>query len=346
MSDEQYKNAPSLDMFKRQQTNQASAPINSQDLYKVIETALLANVIEQRRGRRWGIFFKILGFSYLIVILLAMFVPFISNKPSVDMLDEYGNQYKSHTAVIKLTGTIASSEDASAERLIRSLNRAFLDPETAAIVIEINSGGGSPVQSGYVYDEIKRLRGEYTDTKVYAVITDVGASGAYYIAAAADEIYADKASLVGSIGVTAASFGFVDTMAKLGVERRLYTSGSHKAFLDPFMPMNATETDFWKVQLGVVHNQFISVVRAGRGNRLKETPDMFSGLIWSGEEALKMGLIDGLSSTRALARDVIKSPKMKNFNVEDNQLDKLIKKMGLSIGQAISTQMGLTPGLR
>lgn len=321
--------------------------IPQKDLYKVMEAALMANVVEQRRGRRWGIFFKFLGFSYVFIFLAITIFQFdFTGKAKSNLRDENGQPYKGHTAVISLKGTIASDTDASSERLITSLRNAFEDAETKGIVLEINSGGGSPVQSGYVYDEIERLRAKYSDKKIYAVITDIGASGAYYIAASTDEIYADKASLVGSIGVTAASFGFVDTMKMLGVERRLYTSGEHKAFLDPFTPMNAEETEFWKTQLGTVHRQFVDVVKKGRGDRLKETPDMFSGLIWSGEQALEMGLIDGLGSTRHVAREIIKAPLMKDFNIEDSPFNKLAKKLGASIGAQIALEIGATTPLR
>ena len=310
-----------------------------------MESTLLANVIEQRRGRRWGIFFKLLGFGYIFIIFtIASLQLDVFSK--LGGIGGDGSQGNSHTALISLKGTIASDSDASSENLINSLRQAFEDTDTAAIILEINSGGGSPVQSGYVYDEIKRLRTKYPDTKVYAVITDMGASGAYYIAAAADAIYADKASLVGSIGVTAASFGFVDTLQKLGVERRIYTSGAHKAFLDPFQPMNAAETAFWKTQLATVHQQFINVVRAGRGNRLKETPEMFSGLIWSGEKALDMGLVDGLGSARYVAREVIKTPKLKNFTFRDSPMNRLVRRLGTSIGDRLALDMGANPALQ
>ncbi len=207
--------------------------------WKLIETTLLAGVQEQRRSRRWGIFFKLLTFVYLFGAL-AMFSPVLD-------LQKTATRAESHTALIEVRGMIADQEGASADNIVGSLRAAFDDPKTKGIILRINSPGGSPVQSGYIYDEIRRLRAEHKDVKVYAVITDLGASGAYYIASAADEIYADKSSLVGSIGVTAATFGFVDVMSKLGVERRVYTSGEHKAFLDPFQPQKAEETQFWRL---------------------------------------------------------------------------------------------------
>ena len=240
--------------------------------WQLLEKTLLAGIQEQRRSRRWGIFFKVLMFCYLIAVLL-LFTPLVSMERSA-----VGGS--SYTALIDVRGPIADKEPASADNLVTSLQAAFDDPRVKGVVLRINSPGGSPVQSGYVYDEIRRLRGLHPDTKVYAVISDLGASGAYYIASAADEIYADKASLVGSIGVTAAGFGFVGAMDKLGIQRRAYTSGDHKAFLDPFEPEKPDETKFWQGVLNVTHQQFIDSVKQGRGDRLKdkEHPELFSGL--------------------------------------------------------------------
>ena len=266
--------------------------------WKLLEKTLLAGVQEQRRARRWGIFFKLLTFIYIFGAL-ALFSPLMAVKK--------GATTGSHTAVIEVRGMIADQESASADNIISSLRAAFEDANTKGVVLRINSPGGSPVQSGYIYDEIRRLRAEYPAIKLYAVITDLGASGAYYIASAADEIYADKASLVGSIGVTAATFGFVGVMEKLGVDRRVYTSGEHKAFLDPFQPQKPDETAFWQTVLDTTHKQFINSVKQGRGDRLKdkEHPELFSGLVWSGEQALELGLIDGLGSTSYVAREVV-----------------------------------------
>ncbi|MBS7829006.1 S49 family peptidase [Wohlfahrtiimonas chitiniclastica] len=298
----------------------------NQQLYSVLEKTLQAGVIEQRRKRRWGIFFKILfAIYFFFVIALITAGPMLADQQKY--LDDNGEPLTAYTAVIRIEGEIAASTDASADQIISALKKAFNDPKATAIVLRINSGGGSPVQSGYVYDEINRLKALHSK-KVYAVIMDIGASGAYYIASAADEIYADRASLVGSIGVTAASFGFVDAMHKLGVERRLYTSGEHKAFLDPFSPQNASETDFWKNVLNTVHLQFIDAVKKGRGDRLQNNPELFSGLIWSGEQALPLGLIDGLGSTSSLARDVIKAPALVDFTVEETGLSRFMKKIG------------------
>ena len=205
------------------------------------------------------------------------------------------------------------------------------------------------MQSGYIYDEIRRLRTEHAAVKVYAVITDIGASGAYYIASAADEIYADKSSLVGSIGVTAASFGFVDVMQKVGVERRVYTSGEHKAFLDPFQPQKADETQFWQSVLNTTHRQFIDSVKQGRGDRLKVEghPELFSGLVWSGEQALALGLVDKLGSSSYVAREVIGAKEIVDYTQQDTPFDRFAKKLGASVAEHVAIWAGFSgPTLR
>ncbi|MBE7374859.1 S49 family peptidase [Pseudomonas lopnurensis] len=309
--------------------------------WKLLEKTLLAGVQEQRRARRWGIFFKLLTFIYLFGAL-ALFSPALQ-------LGKGKAASESHTAVINVRGMIADEESASADNVVGALRAAFEDANTRGIVLRINSPGGSPVQSGYIYDEIRRLRGEYPAIKVYAVITDLGASGAYYIASAADEIYADKSSLVGSIGVTAATFGFVDTMEKLGVERRVYTAGEHKAFLDPFQPEKPEETEFWRSVLATTHRQFIDSVKRGRGDRLQdaEHPELFSGLVWSGEQALELGLIDGLGGTAHVAREVIGEPEIVDFTVKESPLDRFTKKLGAGVAERLALWSGLQgPALR
>ena len=295
--------------------------------WKLIEKVVTGLQDEQRKTRRWGIFFKLCMLAYVIAIF-AMF------RNPIDGAVQGGDQ--PYAAIIEVNGVIAAAQDASADNIITALRDAFKDEKVLGIVLRINSPGGSPVQSGYVFDEIKRLK-ETRELPVYAVITDLGASGAYYIAAAADEIYADKASLVGSIGVVGSGFGFTGIMEKLGVERRLYTSGEHKGFLDPFSPENPEEKEFWKGVLKVTHNQFISQVRLGRGDRLKETPDMFSGLVWSGEQAVEMGLIDGLASTSSLVRAKFNSEEMVNFTRQPDPWESLIQKLGASIGAGLAT---------
>ncbi len=330
MSQDKWTEGPMLNR------DQAQAGANDGKAWELIERTMLASVQEQRRTRRWGIFFKLLVFIYLFGAI-ALFSPLLSMEGATSM--------QPHTAVIELRGPIADQQEASADNLITSLREAFEDENTRGIVLRINSPGGSPVQSGYVYDEIVRLRGLYPDTPLYAVITDLGASGAYYIAAAADKIYADKASLVGSIGVTAAGFGFVETLDKLGVERRIYASGKHKTFLDPFQPEKPEEIEFWQGVLGTVHQQFIDQVKAGRGDRLKEHPDMFSGLIWSGEQALDLGLIDGYGSASQVARDVVGVEELVDFTNRESPIERFARQIGASMGNTLSTHLGLSAPL-
>ncbi|ROL66599.1 S49 family peptidase [Pseudomonas vranovensis] len=309
--------------------------------WKLLEKTLLAGVQEQRRARRWGIFFKLLTFVYLFGIL-ALFTPLMN-------MDKAASRSVSHTALVEVRGMIADQEPASADNIVSGLREAFKDPKTKAVILRINSPGGSPVQSGYIYDEIRRLRAEYPTIKLYAVISDLGASGAYYIASAADQIYADKASLVGSIGVTAAGYGFVGTMEKLGVERRTYTAGEHKAFLDPFQPQKPEETAFWQGVLETTHKQFIASVKQGRGERLKdkEHPELFSGLIWSGEQALSLGLVDGLGSAGYVAREVVGEKELVDFTVEESPFDRFSKRLGASVAEHLAMWMGFQgPSLR
>ena len=295
--------------------------------WKLIEKVVTGLHDEQRKSRRWGIFFK------LATLVYVLFIGVMISKSADDVVRGGGEPY---AAIIEVNGVIAATQDASADNIITALRDAFEDDQVLGVVLRINSPGGSPVQSGYVYDEIKRLKAT-RELPVYAVIADLGASGAYYIAAAADEIYADKASLVGSIGVVGSGFGFTGVMEKFGIERRLYTSGEHKGFLDPFSPENPEEKKFWKGVLQVTHNQFIEQVRLGRGDRLKETPDMFSGLIWSGEQAVEMGLIDGLSSTSALVRTKFNTEEMVNFTQKKDAWESLVQKLGASIGTGLAT---------
>ncbi len=312
-----------------------------QKSWKLLEKTLLAGIQEQRRSRRWGIFFKLVTFAYLIAALFLF-------TPALDF-DKSAASSTSHTALIEIEGMIADKEPASADNIVGSLRAAFADKNTKGVILRINSPGGSPVQSGYVADEIRRLRAEKPAIKVYAVISDLGASGAYYIASAADQIYADKASLVGSIGVTAAGFGFVGTMEKLGVDRRTYTSGEHKSFLDPFQPQKAEETAFWQGVLDTTHKQFIASVKQGRGDRLKdkEHPELFSGLVWTGEQALPLGLIDGLGSASYVAREVIGEKEMVDYTVQESAFDRFSKKLGASVADQIAMWAGFKgPALR
>lgn len=305
----------------------AMPPESARD-WKLIEKLVMSMQSEQRKSRRWGIFFKLLTFGYLLALLFFIQFPFGS------ALDSAAKGQ--HTALVEIRGTIAADELASADNIVGALREAFEADSSVAVILRINSGGGSPVQSGYVYDEILRLRGEYPDKKVYAVISDVGASGAYYIAAAADEIYADKASLVGSIGVVAGGFGFTGIMEKVGVDRRLYTAGENKGFLDPFSPEQEEEVQFWESVLETTHSQFIASVRQGRGDRLADDDRLFSGLVWSGEQALDLGLIDGLGSSAHVARQVIGQEELVDYSRRKSPFQDVVDQFGVSVGDGIA----------
>lgn len=303
-------------------------PEDSHREWRLIQ-ALATNALgEQKKARRWGVIFKSLTFIYLFLILFLFWPVF--------QLDFGGAaQRQPHSALVRLDGVIAADEAANANAIVTGLRKAFGNEYVKGIVLSINSPGGSPVQAGYVYDEIMRLKSLYPDKKLYAVISDVGASGGYYIAAAADHIYANKASLVGSIGVTASSFGFVEGLQKLGIERRHFTAGDHKAFLDPFSPLKPSEKAFWQGVLDSTHQQFIAVVKQGRGSRLKPDPQLFSGLIWNGEQALELGLIDGLGSAGYVAREIIGEETIVDYSYKRSPFRQLIKDLGVSIGGGI-----------
>lgn len=286
----------------------------------VLEKVALSAVVEQRRARRWGIFFKALGFVYLtfLIVLLAGLV-----KGDV-------NKMGKHTALIDLQGVIASDK-ANADMMITGLKDAFENKNTQGVIMRINSPGGSPVQAGQINDEIYRLRAKYPNIPFYVVVDDICASGGYYIAVAAEKIYVDKASLVGSIGVLMDGFGFTQTMDKLGVERRLITSGTNKGFLDPFSPTDPQQVEYAKRMLEEIHAQFIQVVRQGRGKRLKETPETFSGLVWSGQKSIELGLADGFGSVESVARDVIKAEEVVDFTPQEGLADRLVGKFGVAM---------------
>jgi len=239
-----------------------------------------------------------------------------------------------HTALIDLSGVISADSNANADNIIGSLQEAFKDKNTQGIILRINSPGGSPVQAGYINDEIRRLRLLYPQIPLYVVVEDMCASGGYYIAAAADKIFVNKASIVGSIGVLMDGFGFTGTMEKLGVERRLMTAGENKGFMDPFSPRNPKHEEFTRAMLAEIHRQFIDVVKQGRGKRLHETPEMFSGLFWSGEQSIKMGLADEIGSVDSVARDVIKAENIVDFTTHEGIADRLAKKFGAGVASA------------
>ena len=292
-------------------------------------------LVEQRKARRWGLVFKSLLFVYLLVLLFAL--PF----------DFGGSQIiGKHTALVELQGVIEDGGQASADNVIQGLREAFDDGNTAAVILRINSPGGSPVQAGYMNDEINRLREKHPNIPLYAVITDICASGGYYVAVAADEIYADKASIVGSIGVLMDGFGFTEAMKKLGVDRRLITAGEHKGFLDPFTPPKEEDIMHVKGLLKTIHKQFIDVVKEGRGTRLKENPDLFSGLVWTGEQSLELGLIDGLGSSSYVAREIIGEEKIVNFTPQPNYLNRFAERLGVAIGRQLPMSVGAMPTLK
>ncbi|HXN15815.1 MAG TPA: S49 family peptidase, partial [Usitatibacter sp.] len=241
-----------------------------------------------------------------------------------------------HTALIDLEGIIGVESKASAEKVIKGLNRAFKDTNTQGVVIRINSPGGAPVQAGYINDEIRRLRAKYPGTPIYAVVQDLCASGGYYVAVAADKIYVDKASLVGSIGVIMGGFGFTGAMEKLGIERRAYTAGENKDFLDPFAPVAPAQREHAQKILDEIHQQFIKVVRQGRGTRLKESPEIFSGLIWTGERSVELGLADAFGSVEYVAREVIKAERVVDYTPEDSVFEALSKRLGTSFGETFA----------
>nr|WP_296750813.1 S49 family peptidase [Thioalkalivibrio sp.] len=298
---------------------------------ETLEKLVLAQVTEQRRTRRWGIFFKLLVFIYLFALLLLI------RGPDLGLADLWDRDKEptEHVAVIDIEGLIASATSANAEDINKTLRKAFEDDDTRAVMLRINSGGGSPVQAGMIHDEIRRLRSQHEDIPVYAVISDVGASGAYYIAVAADEIYADKGSIVGSIGVRLDSFGLVGLMERWGIERRLFTAGEKKGFLDPFLPLQEEEVEHVKGVIDQIHDQFINVVREGRGDRLQDNGELFSGLVWTGADSVELGLIDGLGDDRTVARDVIGIERMVVFEPKRTALQLLLDDLGVAIGNRI-----------
>ena len=278
---------------------------------------------EQRRARLWGIFFKLLTFAYITLILLM----------AVDWktADVAG---KKHTAMVEVSGLIAPGTDASAEKITSALQAAFKDKNTQGVVVRINSPGGSPVQAQTIYDEMKRLRQKHPEIPLYAVVEDVGASGGYFVAAGADRIYVGKASIVGSIGVLMNGFGFTGLMDKLGIERRLITVGENKAMLDPFSPLDEKDKEHVKTLMGDIHQQFIGVVREGRGKRLKDSPEIFSGLIWTGQRSVDLGLADGFGSLEYVAREVIKAEQIRDFSITEGIGEKLARRFGAAAAGA------------
>ncbi len=293
---------------------------------EVLGKLAMAAVQEQRRARHWGIFFKVLTFAYLFIVLF-MFMGLRDGKTEAAL--------RKHTELVELNGVIAANSQANADNIIGSLQDAFKDKNTQGVILRINSPGGSPVQAGAINDEIRRLRAKYPNIPLYAVVEDVCASGGYYVAAAADKIYVNKASLIGSIGVLMDGFGFTGTMQKLGVDRRLLTAGENKGFLDPFSPLDPKQKAIAQGMLGEIHQQFIDVVKQGRGKRLKETPETFSGLVWTGQKGIELGLADEMGSVESVARDVIKFEDIVDYTTHEGFADRLAKKFGAGVASAL-----------
>jgi protease-4 len=294
---------------------------------KVLEKVALAAIDEQRRARRWGIFFKLLGFAYLTVLLMTLV-----DWEAIEAEGESGR----HTALVEMHGVIQAKGDANADDIVSALQAAFDDKKAAGVILRINSPGGSPVQAGIITDEIARLRAKHADKPLYVVIEDICASGGYYVASSADRIYVDKASIVGSIGVLMDGFGFTGSMDKLGVERRLLTAGENKGFLDPFSPQNARHKEHAQGMLDDIHRQFIEVVKKGRGKRLKETPDMFSGLMWTGAKSIELGLADAYGTVDSVARDVIKAEEIRDYTVKPNFAEKFARRFGAELADGLA----------
>ncbi len=296
---------------------------------ETLEKLVFAAVDEQKKARRWGIFFKLLTFTYLLTLLGVAVYP--------QLKSEMTSSDEKHAAVIDIQGVIADSEPASAQVIIEGLRSAVKNANTKGIILKINSPGGSPVQADYVYNEIRRLREKHPDIPIYSVVTDICASGGYYIAAASDRIFVNKASLVGSIGVLMNGFGFVEVLDKLGIERRLMTAGRHKAMLDPFSPVNDGESKHMQTLLNHVHQQFIDAVRTGRGERLQESEDTFSGLVWNGTESVKLGLADDFGSVDSVAKNIIGTETMLNFTPQENLMERLTGKFATAFGRGLAS---------
>lgn len=290
---------------------------------------------QQRSERRWRVFFRLAWLGLALAVAWALFADqVLPTAPS-----------RPHTALVDVRGEIAADTEASAEMLIGALRSAFEDPGAQAVVMRINSPGGSPVQAGILHDEILRLKALH-GKRIYAVVEEMCASGAYYLAAAADEIFVDKASLVGSIGVLMDGFGFTEAMEKLGVERRLITAGDQKGLMDPFSPLRPEQRALVQAMIDQVHQQFIAVVREGRGDRLKDDPQLFSGLVWNGEQAVELGLADRLGSLEFVAREVVQAEEIVDYTLHPNVAERLARRFGAGVGEGAVRALGVLPALR
>src|SRR3954462_2781417 len=295
---------------------------NGQWERELVARLATAALKEQRRARLWGIFFKLLMFAYVTLILIMT----VDWQGRTDL-----GGGKKHTALVELNGIIAPGAEASAEKIMSGLQAAFKDKSTQGVILRVNSPGGSPVQSQLIYDEMRRLRKKYPDTPLYVVVEDICASGGYFVASGADRIYVAKASIVGSIGVLMNGFGFTGLMDKLGVERRLITAGENKGMLDPFSPVEPKDVQHAQAMIEQIHQQFIAVVRKGRGARLKETPEMFSGLFWTGQKSVELGLADGFGTLDTVARDVVKAEEIVDYTVKEGFAERVAKRFGASV---------------
>ena len=312
---------PKINLDKISSDDRTSEKWESDIIEKLATNALK----EQRRARRWGIFFKILGFAYIAIFLVGMIDWDMSGLST-------GGQ---HTALVDLEGVIANGENASADNVVTGLRAAFENEKSAAVILRINSPGGSPVQASYINHEIKRLRELHPEKPLYAVVADICASGGVFAAVAADKIYADKASIVGSIGVRMDGFGFVDAIEKLGIERRLMTAGEHKAILDPFSPEDEFEKMHVQSLLDDIHQQFIDVVKEGRGDKLAKDENVFSGLFWTGEQALELGLVDGFGSASYVAREVVGIEEIQDYTYRQDFLQRFAERLSSALMKPI-----------
>lgn len=333
MSEQDQQPAAGTDANVKQEPRQTPPADDAKWQRDVIEKLAVSALAEQRTARRWSTLFKGLTFAYLFILILMALGVFSNNKKTFD----------AHTALIDISGVIEAGGEVNADAVMNSLHEAYDSKGTKGIILRINSPGGSPVQAGIINDEIKRQRKLHPNIPVYAVVEDICASGGYYIAAAADKIYVDKASIVGSIGVLMDGYGFTEVMKKVGVERRLMTAGENKAMLDPFSPVNPKHQQLAQAMLNEVHEQFKTVVRQGRGARLKETPELFSGLFWSGEQSIKLGLADALGSADYVAREVIKQEEIVDFTYQDDFASRIAKRIGASVsatlGEVLARQL-------
>jgi len=296
-----------------------------------------AALSEQRRSRRWGIFFKLLISAYALIVLIV-----VLRGPGDD---GQAARFIDHTAMVEVNGLISDATRANADNIIKGLRDAFASKHTKGVVLRINSPGGSPVQADYVYREIMRLRQEYPDIPVHAVITDIGASGAYYIASATENIYVNPSSLVGSVGVLMDGFGFSEVMKKVGVERRLFTAGKHKGMLDPFQPLKKDDVKYFQTLLDDVHREFIAAVKAGRGERLGDDPELYSGRVWNGVRSIELGIADEIGDINYVAREVIKAEEVVDYTPQPDVFKRFTDRLGASMANVLVEKMGLEPGM-